>query len=235
MAPPKGKSNRTGSVTEETEEHVVSNQSDHALSINKLSTSLAELIKEIRELKSEIQNLKIDVKNEIQEIKKTLDNRTKEINQLKNENDELKKGLNELERHNRSWNLIWINKENETKDENCDEMARKFLELLPSVKARGIMVNVSHRIGRPKPDSPRPIIIRLVSKSDVWFILKKKQEYRTLNRGFIFQDLTKIDRAVKQKYSQEISELVNTGQHRARFEKGQWIVDGKPYLTKSKY
>lgn len=197
--------------------------------VDGLEETLVESVKEevLKLLKSELD----EIRNEIKGMKETILEQGEEIKELKREIQSLKIKNNDRERHSRSWNLVWLTKEEEREEEQAEDtmdLVDQFLNQVPALKNRNIQLDVAHRVGRRYENRPRPILFRLVSKADVWFILRHKKRLRELNQGLVFEDLTKEDREKKKKYSQLMSVLWRQG-HRTRFERGQWVVDGRPF------
>ena len=191
-----------------------------------------EILASMREEMNVIRNDLKDAKNEIEELKAKLDHQNDYLNELKNEIDTLSDHCNERERHSRSWNLIWLTNEQEKSKETADDTAslvKNFFNQVPEIKNRNVNIDIAHRMGPKKDGKPRKIIIRLVSKADVSFVLRCKQQLRSLNKGLVFQDLTRKDRLTKDKHSAEIHELVKQG-NRAKFSNGYWIVNGRRFL-----
>ena len=196
--------------------------------INGVKDEMLKLVRdELQVVRSELEK----ANTEIKELKELVDGQKSELSELRDAVIDLQDNANDRERHSRSWNLIWLTKEKEKYREQADytgALVLKFLNQVPEIKERNIQLDVAHRIGKSQTGKPRSIIFRMVSKADVWFILKYKAKLRNLNQGLIFPDLTKCDRMEKGKYSDHINQLVKLG-HKARFDKGYWIVDGKRY------
>ena len=151
------------------------------------------------------------------------------VHQQQGEIRQLRRFNNDRERHSRSWNLVWRTNVAETPGEDTSAVVRgQLFAKVPAVKEQDLDIDVSHRIGPKRPDAVRPIIIRLVRKSDVWFLLSQKRSFSKAGAGLLFQDLTKEDRDTKAKYQTEINQLVEQGK-KARFQNGTWIVNSKPY------
>ena len=202
--------------------------------IDDLQTKVVQGIKDeiINILHDEIKSLRDSLsiaENEITVLKTTVNDQSTELIHLRKEIDNLKENGNARERHSRSWNLVWVSREEEKTFEQPDDtenLVMSFINQVPEIKKRNVQIDVAHRIGKKFNDKPRPIIVRFIKKSDLWFVLKHRKELIRQNKGPIFQDLTKHDRLTKKKYHQEISQLVNGG-HQAKFQNGRWIIDGK--------
>ena len=194
--------------------------------VSGIRTEMANILQqEMKLLRDELHS----AKEEIQELKSVLKDQSCELDNLRDEIENIKKDANARERHSRSWNLVWLTHDHGKKYEQPDEsadLALKFLNKIPEIQTRNVKIDVAHRIGGSVSGKPRPIIVRFLSKADLWFVMKYRKELMKLNEGAIFQDLTKTDRLTKQKYNTEITDLINKG-HKAKFTNGHWVVDGK--------
>lgn len=190
-----------------------------------------EILAAMREEMNVIRGELKEAKNEIEELKARLDLQDDHLSELKNEIEVLNDHCNERERHSRSWNLIWLTNKQEKSFETADETAsvvKNFFNQVPEIKNRNVVIDIAHRMGPKKDGKPRKVIVRLASKADVSFVLRYKQQLRSLNQGLIFQDLTKKDRLNKAKHSAEIHEIVKQG-NKAKFSNGFWIVNGRRF------
>ena len=171
-----------------------------------------EILAAMREEMNVIRGELKEAKNEIEELKARLDLQDKHLNELKNEIEVLNDHCNERERHSRSWNLIWLTNKQEKSFETADETAsvvKNFFNQVPEIKNRNVVIDIAHRMGPKKDGKPRKVIVRLASKADVSFVLRYKQQLRSLNLGLIFQDLTKKDRLNNAIIVQRSTKLLN--------------------------
>ena len=195
---------------------------------------LAQEVQELQTRVLQLQQLLDQQQAIVAEQNQTISQQNKTLASLANKVERLEEENNERERHSRSWNLVWVNSKKEERNEDCEKMVLDYIEQIPELKERHIMIDVAHRIGRWS-DRPRSIIFRLVRKRDAWTILKYKNQLRMTNNGLVFQDLTHKDREAKNLHAQAIRKLVMDTGKKCRFTAGKWYVGNQPYDPNQNY
>ena len=195
----------------------------------------------------DVMKIKIEeLEREKTKQEQTIQDLTKRVDQLemwraKKDDDDLardqeitklQENCNARERHSRSFNVRIINSIPETINENTNALVEKILEKTGITDNHKVEISIAHRTG-PKPMNPkygRPIIVGLVRKSDVRYLLAKRNDFRQ-NGFLLFPDLTEKDRKEKAKHQNVINALFLDGV-RSKFENGRWITNKKPFDAK---
>ena len=212
-------------------------------SMSRSLSVLTEMRKDLDEM-----NLKIEeLEREKKEQKKRIEDLTNRVDELemwrdgKNEDDlardremiNLQDNCNARERHSRSFNVRIVNSIPETINENTQVVVENILQKTGIAFDHNVEISIAHRTG-PRPINPkhgRPIIVGLVRKSDVRYLLTKRNAFRQ-NGFLLFPDMTEKDRKEKAKYQAAINALYNEGV-KSKFENGRWITDKKPFCVKN--
>ena len=84
---------------------------------------LPKILNELKELRTEVK----EIKEENEQLKLKLQQQQKTVNNMSKKIADLECQINERERHSRSWNLVWLTKKDEEKNENTDALVHSLL------------------------------------------------------------------------------------------------------------
>ena len=98
--------------------------------------------------------------------------------------------------------------------EECEKLVENFLS--QDLKLEGIKISIAHRLGRKRKSEPRPIICRLVRRSDKAVIMRKRKSLKEKKSPvYLSEDLTKKNQR-----------LFRDVRNHSRIKKA-WTLDGK--------
>ena len=130
--------------------------------LQKIERVMSKVV-EIDGLKTRQQQLEEDVDNIKESHLNLVSTNAEEVKTLRRNNDELRKRLEHLERYSRDFNIRVLGV-NEDEGEEC---MTKITDLITSLGFQDATSEIenAHRTGKKRNDKPRPIIIRLYSRS----------------------------------------------------------------------
>ena len=103
-----------------------------------------------------------NAKSCISDLKKTCSDLEKDASEHEKQKQKIQDKLNDLEAHSMRENLLFLGIE-ETQNEDCTEKVKMFCEdelQLQHDTVEGIVIDIAHRMGKLKPGSIRPIVVK---------------------------------------------------------------------------
>ena len=162
----------------------------------KENKGLAELIStEVEKIRAEIHDLYVEqdnLKKEVRSLRSEKDKMGEEICALKENFNLLNKTLNNNEQWSRRSNLKILGVKETQRAEDHIETERLTLELLN--KSLGLNttsrdIDIAHRVGKPAPNRPRPILVKCIDRKTKIDIIKNRSKLKG-TKILIVEDLT---------------------------------------------
>lgn len=160
---------------------------------------VAKLTRIIKAATREVVENLDSLRGEVRTLKAALQDRDATIKDLKSEVRDLREANDALEQYGRrhSLRISGIDESKEDTTAAVVELANDVLELDPPLDPKDI--DVSHRLAKPrnaKPEEPRPVIVRFMTRTDRYRILADRRKLKNFNENrpikiYINEDLTR--------------------------------------------
>ena len=160
----------------------------------------------------------------VQILSKKLDDLVKEKNEqikkLTEKNKELKKKIEDLEieqdrqeQYSRR-NCLLLHGMEKNKKENMDSLVTENIKNYTGIELSDLDINRSHRLGKPKPNKPRPIIVKFTRYNIRSKTFSSKKTFKGSNIS------------LTESLAQKRVDILNEARNKHGF-KNVWTADGK--------
>ena len=158
-------------------------------------------------------------------VKKTVDI-DKDVDSLMNKMQALETKVNATERYSRSYNARFLGVP-EITGEQCAKVVDDIILLCNKLGQSGETIEHAHRIGKPKGNQPRQIIVRFFSRQIRAVVFREARAGLRQDGIRIVDDLTRVDWQEKRRV-QPLMNKFYTENKRPFFRNGRLYAENRP-------